>query len=383
MVNLKTLILFVVSFFIVFANNNFSHPAWGIVVDRQNQIYFSDLKTVYKIDVQGELSIFRAAVSGRHVHDLAVDENDNIYGLDNSYEPQTQKFFRAIWKMSSKGEFTEIVPLTENLPIGMSIWRDFEGNTFSVEPYNNEKRESKIFKRTLQGKTTLFAGGNFGYLDGKKVNAKFGTIIDMTFAIDGSIYLTDSDIIRRINKNGKVSTIFRPQTQQNPKTIDSSSRKLFGLAVDRQNNVFVADFGNRQLLKINSKAEVSTLLNSETDWSPLGVATLGDEVYVLEGRPLSSSKHTGNRVLKISSDNKSTVIGNMEDARKSDDIQYTNNFLSQTEQSVDSVSNSESKTAGTKNHLGNNEISLYSIAGLLIAVILTFGFVIGKNKFAN
>jgi hypothetical protein len=193
----------------------------------------------------------------------------------------------------------------------------------------------------------------------------------------------DSDTVRRIDKNGKVSTIFRPQTQQNPKNIDSSSRKLFGLAVDPQNNVFVADFGNKQLLRINSQAQVSTVLNSETDWSPLGVATFGDEVYVLEGRPLSSSKHTGNRVLKISSDNKSTVIGNLEDARNSNDISNPNNFLSQMEQSVDSVSNSESKTAGTKSHLGNNEIGLYSIAGLLIAVILTFGFVIGKNKFAN
>ncbi|MBA2605668.1 MAG: hypothetical protein H0U96_02225 [Acidobacteria bacterium] len=383
MINLKTLILFVVSFFIIFVNNNYSHPAWGIVVDRQNQIYFSDLETVYKIDAQGKLLIFRAGVSGRHVHDLAVDENDNIYGLDNSYEPQTQKFFRSIWKMSSKGEFTEIVPLTENLPIGMSIWRDFEGNTFSVEPYNNEKRESKIFKRTPQGKTTLFAGGIYGYLDGKKENAKFGNIVDMAFALDNSIYLMDSDTVRRIDKNGKVSTIFRPQTQQNPKNIDSSSRKLYGLAVDPQNNVFVADFGNKQLLRINSQAQVSTVLNSETDWSPLGVATFGDEVYVLEGRPLSSSKHTGNRVLKISSDNKSTVIGNLEDARNSNDISNPNNFLSQMEQSVDSVSNSESKTAGTKSHLGNNEIGLYSIAGLLIAVILTFGFVIGKNKFAN
>ncbi len=91
--------------------------------------------------------------------------------------------------MSSKGKFSEIVPLTENLPIGMSIWRDFEENTFSVEPYNNEKRESKIFKRTVNGKTTLFAGGIYGFLDGTKENAKFGNIVDMAFAVDGSIYI--------------------------------------------------------------------------------------------------------------------------------------------------------------------------------------------------
>ncbi len=71
----------------------------------------------------------------------------------------------------------------------------------------------------------------------------------MAFASDGSIYLTDSDRIRRIEKSGKVTTIYDPQKSPIPTDINSSSKKLYGLAVCQQNNVFIADFGNQKLLK--------------------------------------------------------------------------------------------------------------------------------------
>ena len=70
----------------------FAHPAWGIVVDHQKQVFFSDLESVWKIDRQGKFSVFRQGESGRHVHDLSIDQADNIYGLDESYNPETKSF---------------------------------------------------------------------------------------------------------------------------------------------------------------------------------------------------------------------------------------------------------------------------------------------------
>ncbi|MBV9957590.1 MAG: hypothetical protein JO360_04180, partial [Acidobacteria bacterium] len=80
-----------------------AHPAWGIVVDRNDQVYFSDLETIWKIDAQGKLTVFRAGVSGRHIHELAMDENGNLYGADYSYEAETQSDVNAIWKMTPGG----------------------------------------------------------------------------------------------------------------------------------------------------------------------------------------------------------------------------------------------------------------------------------------
>jgi hypothetical protein len=72
-----------------------AHPAWDIVIDRNNQICFSDIETIWKIDARGKLTVFRPGVSGRHVHEINVDEIGNIYGAENSYEPATQRSFSS------------------------------------------------------------------------------------------------------------------------------------------------------------------------------------------------------------------------------------------------------------------------------------------------
>jgi hypothetical protein len=81
-----------------------AHPAWGIVVDHNNQIYFSDLETIWKIDAQGKLTVFRPGVSGRHTHELALDESGNLYGDELTYEPATQRYISALWKMMPAGK---------------------------------------------------------------------------------------------------------------------------------------------------------------------------------------------------------------------------------------------------------------------------------------
>ncbi len=371
---IRTAILFFSLFFIGLISDVLTHPAWGIVVDGNKQIYFSDLETIYKIDSQGKLSIFRAGVNGRHIHDLTIDAGGNLYGWDNSYEPQTQKHLRAFWKMSPGGEYTEIVPLTENLPTGMSIWRDLDGNMYAAEPWNNEKRESKIIKRTTDRKTTLFAGGNYGYLDGEKQKAKFGIILDMAFAKDNSIYLTDSNRVRKLDKFGIVKTIYPDKVEEKNQKKSETASQLFGLDVGEQNNVFAADFANSRLLKISSDGKVSTFFNSEKDWSPIGVATFGDEVYVLEVRPYTASIHTGNRVLKISSTGKSTVIANLEDRNKRVDNPKSNsvNLLSQNEEENTFVTNANLISVKT----AANSLDFYGIAGAvsiaLFALITLF-----------
>ncbi|MBA4184508.1 MAG: hypothetical protein H0X49_10935 [Acidobacteria bacterium] len=358
---IRTAILFFSLFFIGLMTDVLSHPAWGIVVDANGQIYFSDLETIYKIDSQGKLSIFRAGVSGRHVHDLSIDAGGNIYGWENVYEPQTEKHLRAFWKMSPKGEYTEIVSLTENPPLGTSIWRDSDGNTYSVEPWNNEKKETKIIKRTTDGKTSVFAGGKYGYLDGQKEKAEFNVITDMAFGKDNTIYLTNDDKVRKIDRFGMVTTIYRNETTNQKQNNPEPFSRLYGLDVDKENNVLAADFANNRLLKISSDGEISTFLKSEKDWSPIGVATFGDEVYVLEVRPYTASIHTGNRVLKISSTGKSTVIANLENRNKSVENPKLNsvNFLPQTKEEKNLVANANINSVKAT----DSPLAFYGIVG--------------------
>ena len=133
-----------------------AHPAWGLAVDRQGQVYFSDLERVWKIDTQGRLSIFRAGVSGRHTHDLNLDEAGNLYGADNSYEPATQRFFSSIWKMTPASDFSYLLAPSDNPPVGTSIWRDRAGNMYHATYY--PERELLVLKRSPNGGITVLGG---------------------------------------------------------------------------------------------------------------------------------------------------------------------------------------------------------------------------------
>jgi hypothetical protein len=297
----------IITLFVFLSGKALAHPAWGIVVDRQGQVYFSDLEAVWKIDRQGNVSVFRASVSGRHVHDITIDAEDNIYGVDNTYNPQTETYPRALWKMTPKGEFSYLVPMTNNLPIGRSVWRDSAGNTYSVEPYNNEKKETKIIKRTPDGSTSLFAGGKYGYLDGQKDKAEFSVITDIAFGRDEAIYLTDTDKVRKIDKSGTVTTIYRPEISAENQKSQETVSKLLGLTVDGQNNIFVADPENRRVLKVTSGGAISTVARAEQPWSPTGVALKDGNLYILEFGFKPPSEYIP-RVRKLSSDGKITML---------------------------------------------------------------------------
>jgi hypothetical protein len=277
-----------------------AHPAWGIVVDSQGQVYFSDLETVWKRDPQGRVSQVRSGVSGRHIHDLAIDAADTIHGIDNTYDPDTETYPRALWKLSAAGDFAYVVPATADLPIGRSIWMDSTGATFSVEPFNNERKETKIIKRTSDGTTTLFAGGVFGHRDGAKDTARFSMITDIAFATDDTAYVTDGGTIRRIDRTGHVTTLFR----------SAGASRLFGLAVDSDRSVVVADPEARRVFRVTASGTSVVIATSARPWRPTGVALRGGDLYVLESWHLASAR-SGTRVRRVAADGTTSVLASV------------------------------------------------------------------------
>ncbi len=305
-----TTILAIVSICILLTAKAQAHPAWGIVVDRQGQVYFSDLKTVWKIDAQGKLSVFRAA-DDRHTHELNIDEAGNLYGVDNSYDPATQRFFNAAWKMTPAGDFSYLFAPTENLPKGISIWRDRDGNTYSVEQNNQLKRETLLLRRTPSGDVSVLAGSSYGYADGRGGQAKFRNIIGMAFGPDGSLYLTDSSSVRKVTMDGTVTTLARNVVAENASGNPAGGIPLFGIAVDAQGNAFVADWGNRRILKIAPDGQMSTPIRAEESWFPTGVAVMGGELYILEESHTPAHTPIGTRVRKLSPDGRVAVLASV------------------------------------------------------------------------
>jgi sugar lactone lactonase YvrE len=282
-----------------------AHPPTGIVADRAGNVYFSDLETVWKLDQTGQKTVFRPGVSGRHVHELAIDDEGNIYGADLSYNPAKQTWPSSVWKMSPDGKFTYLLEPTENPPRGMSIWRDRAGNSYFIDQNNHTKTQTLLLRREPNGKVSTLAGSAYGHKDGIGAAANFGSVGGMAFAPDGSLYLTDGTSVRRVSMAGAVTTLaqdlnFRTR-EDKPTLFGGTEGSLTGLSVDANGNVYVADAGNRRLLKITSAGKVEVVYRVEPPFFPNGVfATATGDVYVMEVGLSLPGTWSGPRVRKLS-----------------------------------------------------------------------------------
>lgn len=286
-----------------------AHPAWGIVVDRQGQVFFSDLVNVWKIDTQGKLSLFRA---GRdHTHDLNIDEAGNIYGAENSYDPATQRFFSAIWKMTPAGSSSYLLSSTENPPPGTSIWKDAQSNEYRVD--DHPKGELLVLKRTRSGSVSVLVGRSDA-LRNYRQGAPY-SVGGIAFGADGALYFTHGSNVSKLTPSGALTALTRKVAVEKPSGNTAEETGLFGIAVDAQGNAFVADYNNRRILKIASGGALSTVLSAEPPWSPTGVAWRDGNLYVLEFGYTPPSTYTP-RVRKLAADGKVTVLGIVGEAER-------------------------------------------------------------------
>jgi len=292
----------IITICVFLASSSSAHPAWGITVDRQGQVYFSDLKTIWKIDAQGKLSVFRA---GRdHTHDLNIDEAGNLYGAENSYDPETKRFFSAIWKMTPAGGFSYLIAPTENPPNGTSIWRDRDGNMYHFTNY--PKPELLVLKRTPNGNVTALVGSSNALRNYRQdsPHSYGGT----AFGADGALYFTNGSNVYKLTTSGTLTPLARNLVKENSKEKPAGGTPLFGIAVNAQGNAFVADYGNQRILKIAPDGQLTTLIRAEESWFPTGVAISGNDLYILENSFTPTSTPIGTRVRKLSPDGKVSVL---------------------------------------------------------------------------
>jgi sugar lactone lactonase YvrE len=294
-----------------------AHPATGIVVDSKGNVYFSDLETIWRVETSGKLTVFRSGIRGRHVHELTVDSEDNIFGADLSYE--SQKWIGAVWKMTPKGVLTYLSPPTSDAPRGRSLWQDRQGNTYWVDQNNHTKTRTLLLRRTPEGAVTTLAGGAWGHADGKGIEARFGSIGGMTVAADGNIYLTDGDSLRRVTLDGIVTTLARDLTtrtsEDSPTLFGGNHGGLAGLSVGPDGTAFVVDSGNRRLLKIR-EGKTQVVVRSEPPFFPTGAAiTPTGDVYILEVGLTLPNISSGPRVRKLTTDGKTIVIATVGENR--------------------------------------------------------------------
>ncbi len=155
-----------------------------------------------------------------------------------------------------------------------------------------------------------------------------------------------------------VKTIYRPEiSAKNLKNLKTSSR-LFGLSVDNQSNVFVADPKNRRVIKVTPNGESAELSKTEEPWEPNGVVSNGTDLYVLESWHDERERFIGTRVKKLLPNGVITVLATVGD---SPNRAVNNNPVIETV--VTSVANDNPPLEDTKLDTQNRKYVPYVLLG--------------------
>lgn len=251
----------------------FAHPGVSVVVDSKGNVYYTDLKQVWRVAPDGKRTV---AVADVHTHELYLDPQDNLYGENLWYESENTQFWHTTWKLNTNGKLERLVPPTKDFRTTYSFVRDRAGNHYYY-------RDKKLFRTGPDGKESFIAGGAAGQADGKGASAGFEDFRWIFAAPEGTVYAIDHGRLRRIAPDGSVVTLWRSFTPLNRRMLWVGDRHaLMGLHADAEGNVFVANCGAQMVEKIGKDGKQTVFLRSTYPWGPTGVTVKDGDVYVLE-----------------------------------------------------------------------------------------------------
>jgi sugar lactone lactonase YvrE len=221
-----------------------AHVGTGVDLDREGRVYFTDTlhNRIWRLDPDGKLT---SLAQGMHLDFLTVGDDGNLYLVDDH-----------AWKLTPQGDLTEVVRATD-MPktIAWAFAVDDQGNIKGPQP-------------------------------------RFGRVNAAAAGPDGSIYALDEEQrIRRIKPDGTVSILGNSEEAGYAEGGEERRVRSMGLAVDAENNVYVANYWKRSVFKLSPDGRISTVLISRWPWVPVGVATAASDVYVVErmGNPYGAS----------------------------------------------------------------------------------------------
>lgn len=272
-------------FLLAAAGSALAHPGWGIVVDSRGNVFYTDLAQVWKVEPSGKKSV---AVAHVHTHELYLDSSDNLFGEHLWYVAAGEQWWHRVWKLSPDGKLVDVIPsrrLTqdwwEGLAVDSSFVRDSAGNMYWAAGLG--KGQKAIMKRAPDGSVTQLAGGPKGDADGKGAAARFTRLDRMAVGADGSLYVLDVGRLRKVAPDGSVTTLARGLGEKSGTMLAVQPQHyLMGLWTDSVGNVYVANYGARQVKKVGPDGRVTVFLRARFPYAPTGGAVWRGSTYVLE-----------------------------------------------------------------------------------------------------
>lgn len=299
-------------------------PVSAMTVDAAGNLYICDWNTIRVVDANGAVSPLPGLMQNFQSTDgIARDRSGNLYVSDRQD--------CTIWKISKSGVATKIAGVSGerghadgaaktskfNLPGHLAV--DSKGNVYVVDSENYVIR-----KITPSGRVSTLAGkvGEEGDKDGKGTKARFSAPSGIAIDSSNNLYVSDSNKIRRIKSDGKVTTLsgaessgFANGSAKKARFCDPSA-----LAVGSGGVIYVSDTGNHTIRKLKKTGTASTLAGKASPGLTDGSGTSA-RFYAPAGLArdakgnLFVADKLNNAIRKISSKGKvSTVAGSTKGA---------------------------------------------------------------------
>ena len=258
-------------------NAQFNSPN-GIVMDTNGNLFVADGSNnkIRKITPSGVVSTFAGSgaqgnVDGQGVNaqfrtltGITIDNQGNLFVADYNQKIRKITPSGVVSTFAGSGVSGDVdgqgISAQFFWPDGITI--DNQGNLFVADSYNQ-----KIRKITPSGVVSTFAGnGSEGDVDGTGASAQFGFPAGIAIDNQGNLFVADyfNSKIRKITPSGVVSTFAGngAQGDADGQGANAQFNLPSGIAIDNQDNLFVADAGNNKIRKITPSGVVSTFAGS-------------------------------------------------------------------------------------------------------------------------
>ncbi|HEX9165401.1 MAG TPA: hypothetical protein VF862_05795 [Gemmatimonadales bacterium] len=128
-----------------------AHPGVGIVMDRQGNVYYTDLTQVWRIGTDARKAV---VVRNVHTHELWVDPDGTLYGEHLWYNGERENTWgHRVWQRTPDGRVTDAIPSSPGFLTDYGFARDSTGTMYFVE-----RGDSTLFrKRRGAGPVTTYA----------------------------------------------------------------------------------------------------------------------------------------------------------------------------------------------------------------------------------
>lgn len=271
-----------------------AHPGWGIVQDRAGNVFFTDLKQVWRVSPDGRMSV---AVPDVHTHELCFDIAGNLMGEHLWYEGDATKWSQRVWRLSPGGELRDIVKARPAFQEGDSFVRDGAGAMY----WASHDRPPVIRKVSASGLVSTHAA------------AGFGEIGRMTATAEGILYLMDQGDLRQVSSDGEVTTLVSKLSSMKrpPRNVRQADYHQ-GLWTDREGSVYVAVSEERVVMRHRPGGGAEVVKSTGPEWSPSGGLIDSDgRLWILEYRADNAV-----RVLRVNQDGSETIFDPAASTRK-------------------------------------------------------------------